>query len=111
MTFIKGGKKKIFDKKYDIKLPNTLKTNWCTILKAYCPMSVPQSLVFVVDKVIIARYSNIARALPCPEFVEGAFADFLLDLAEKKTRMMGLAISNDHVHTPSHKERLGKVYK
>lgn len=72
--------------------------------------------VFVVDKSnCIARYSKYCKGFfLCPEFVEGAFADFLLDLAEKEN-LHGWALlpSNDHaVYTLSkHKERLGKVYK
>lgn len=70
----------------------------------------------VVDKVhCIARYSKYCRGFfKCPDFIEDAFADFLIDLAEQEN-LHGWALlpSNDHaVYTlAKHKKRLECVYK
>lgn len=72
--------------------------------------------VFVVDKVnCIARYSRYCiKFFKCPDFIEDAFADFLIDLAIKENIKDWVLIpSNDHaVYTISkHKVRLEVYYK
>jgi D-aspartate ligase len=57
--------------------------------------------VFVVDKVnCLARYSRYCRKFfRCPDFIEDAFADFLIDLAEKENLKDWVLIpSNDHIN-------------
>lgn len=72
--------------------------------------------VYVVDKNdCIARYSkHCQKFFRSPDFIEDAFADFLVELAEKEgIRDWMLIPSNDHaVYTISkHKERLEQYFK
>lgn len=72
--------------------------------------------VYVVDKAdCIARYSKYCQKFfRCPDFIEDAFADFLIELAQKEEIQDWVLIpSNDHaVYTLSkHKERLEQFYK
>jgi len=72
--------------------------------------------VIVVDKSdCIARYSKYCQSFfHCPSFSEGAFAEFLLRLAEQQNLLGWLLLpSNDHaVYTLAcHQPRLQTVYK